>query len=151
MKAVLQRVSGAAVAVADEEVARIGKGLLVLLGIAREDTGEDLEFLADKIVNLRIFEDEEGKMNHSVFDARGEMLVVSQFTLLADCTKGRRPSFFGAMPPDEADTMVQDFVRCVRTRGIKVQQGVFRATMEVSLVNQGPVTIELDSTMRRKR
>lgn len=151
MKAVLQRVTGAAVAVAGEEVARIGKGMLVFLGVAREDGRDDLEFLADKLVNLRVFEDEEGKMNRSLFDVGGQMLVVSQFTLLADCTKGRRPSFFNAMVPEQADPMVQEFVSFIRTRGIKVQHGVFGATMEVSLVNQGPVTIELDSSLRRKR
>jgi D-aminoacyl-tRNA deacylase len=151
MKAVLQRVTGAAVAVAGEEVARIGKGMLVFLGVARDDDQDDLEFLADKVVNLRIFEDDEGKMNHSLFDIGGQMLVVSQFTLLADCTKGRRPSFFSAMAPEQADLMVQEFVNFIRTRGIKVQQGVFGATMEVSLQNQGPVTIELDSSVLRKR
>ncbi len=145
MKAVLQRVSGAGVKVDGTEVARIGHGFLVLLGVARGDSQKELAFLVDKIVQLRVFEDGDGKMNRSLLDCGGEMLVVSQFTLLADCKKGRRPSFFDAMPPAEAAPLVEEFAAAAANRGIIVQQGVFGATMEVALVNHGPVTIVLDT------
>jgi D-tyrosyl-tRNA(Tyr) deacylase len=150
MKAVLQRVSEACVSVDGQEVARIGAGLVVLLGIAREDTHKELAFLVDKIVQLRVFEDEDGKMNRSLLESRGDMLVVSQFTLLADCKKGRRPSFFDAMAPADAAPLVDRFVAAVASRGIRVKQGVFGAMMAVSLVNEGPVTITLDTDALRK-
>jgi len=150
MKAVVQRVFRASVTVAKEVIASIDRGLVVLLGVARGDEQRDLEILADKIVNLRIFEDDAGKMNLSLEDVGGEMLVVSQFTLLADTTKGRRPSFFDAMAPEEASAMVKGFADYIRRRGIRVGQGRFGVMMDVELVNQGPVTIILDSRDRRK-
>jgi len=151
MKAVIQRVSRASVSVAGEKVGEIGLGLLALLGVAREDVEEDLEFLADKLATLRIFEDDEGKMNLSLLDVGGELLVVSQFTLLADSTRGRRPSFFDAMAPEDAEAMVGRFVTRLKWKGLKVEQGVFGAMMDVELNNQGPVTIILDSTIKRKK
>jgi D-aminoacyl-tRNA deacylase len=151
MKAVLQRVSGAGVTVTGEEVSRIGTGLLVLLGVDRTDNGDDVEKLAVKIIGLRIFEDAGGKMNRSLVDIGGELLLVSQFTLLADCTKGRRPSFFDAMPPREANSLVEAFATRVENSGITVKQGVFGATMAVDLINDGPVTIMLDSADKRTK
>lgn len=145
MKAVLQRVIRASVKVDGTEVSRIGPGFLVLLGVMRGDSQKELAFLADKIVQLRVFEDADLKMNRSLLDCGGEMLVVSQFTLLADCKKGRRPSFFDAMPPAEAAPMVEEFATAVAARGITVRQGIFGARMEVELVNEGPVTIVLDT------
>jgi D-tyrosyl-tRNA(Tyr) deacylase len=150
MKAVVQRVSAASVSVGGQRVSGIGKGLLVLVGVAGDDTDKDVELLADKVVNLRIFEDQGGKMNLSLLDVGGEALIVSQFTLLADTSAGRRPSFFEAMPPDQAEAMVAAFVRRVGERGVPVGQGVFGAMMDVTLINQGPVTIILDSRTRRK-
>jgi len=126
-------------------VAKIGKGLLVLLGIAKADNTDDAECLADKIVNLRIFEDENRKMNRSLVDTGGEMLVVSQFTLLGDCKKGRRPSFVQAAAPDHATELYQIFVEQVRQKGVTVKTGRFRAMMDVSLINDGPVTFIVDS------
>lgn len=151
MKAVLQRAASASVSVGGETVGSIRAGLVVLLGIARSDTDEDLDFLLEKTIQLRIFEDEDGRMNQSLLDVGGELLVVSQFTLLADCTKGRRPSFFEAMPPEDAEAMVERFVVAARRRGLRVATGVFGAMMNVELVNQGPVTIVLDSGMKRKK
>jgi D-aminoacyl-tRNA deacylase len=151
MKAVLQRVAGAGVKVDGTEVARIGHGLLVLLGVAKGDTEKELALLVDKIVQLRVFEDEEGKMNRSLLDCGGELLVVSQFTLLADCKKGRRPSFFDAMPPAEAAPMVAEFAAAAGARGVTVRQGTFGAMMEVDLVNDGPVTIVLDTDTLLRR
>lgn len=145
MRAVIQRVKFSSVTVENEMVAKIGKGLLVLLGIAKADNTDDAEYLADKIVNLRIFEDENRKMNRSLVDTGGEMLVVSQFTLLGDCKKGRRPSFVQAAAPDHATELYQIFVEQVRQKGVTVKTGRFRAMMDVSLINDGPVTLIVDS------
>ncbi len=145
MRAVIQRVKSSSVTVENEMVAKIGKGLLVLLGIAKADNTDDAEYLSDKIVNLRIFEDENRKMNRSLVDTGGEMLVVSQFTLLGDCKKGRRPSFVQAAAPDHATELYQIFVEQVRQKGVTVKTGRFRAMMDVSLINDGPVTLIVDS------
>lgn len=145
MRAVIQRVSRAGVSVGDERVAAIGPGLLVLLGVATGDDRQAATYLAGKIAGLRIFEDTEGKMNLSVQDCSAGVLVVSQFTLLADCRKGRRPGFAAAAPPEEAAPLCEYFVDLLQQRGIRVQSGRFRAAMTVDLVNDGPVTILLDS------
>jgi D-tyrosyl-tRNA(Tyr) deacylase len=145
MKAVIQRVSRASVTIAGREHSRIGLGILVLLGVEKGDAGGDAAALAKKIVELRIFEDEAGKMNRSLADAGGEVLAVSQFTLLGDCRKGRRPSFDAAAPPDEARLLYEKFVEEARALGVPVATGVFQADMEVELINQGPVTFMLDS------
>ncbi|MBW2690676.1 MAG: D-tyrosyl-tRNA(Tyr) deacylase [Deltaproteobacteria bacterium] len=145
MRAVIQRVSQASVVVAGETVGAIDQGLMVLLGVAQGDTLKDVTYLADKTAGLRIFEDENGKMNRSVEDIDGSLLVVSQFTLLGDCRKGRRPGFTDAAPPELADALYKEYVDALRSRGITVATGVFRADMQVALVNDGPVTIMLDS------
>ena len=145
MRAVVQRVSESAVTVDGEVVGRIGCGLLVLLGVTHEDTEKDAVFLAEKIVNLRIFSDDAGKMNRSLLDTGGGMLVVSQFTLYGDCRKGRRPSFIQAADPDKGDALYQYFVEKVRERGVTTATGRFGAMMAVSLVNDGPVTLILES------
>ena len=145
MRAIIQRVKEARVDVDGETVGRIGEGVLVLLGAGKEDTAEDVPYLVDKILTLRIFEDTEGKMNLSVTDTGGEVLVVSQFTLYGDCRKGRRPSFDKAAPPALAEELYDLFVAKVRERGIKTETGRFRAMMDVHLVNWGPVTFILDS------
>lgn len=145
MRAVVQRVSEASVTVKGEKIGTIGQGLLVLLGVAVDDTESDAAFLADKVVNLRIFEDDQGKMNRSVLDAGGSLLVVSQFTLLGDCRKGRRPSFVQAAPPDKAEMLYNAFSRMAAEKGVKVETGRFRAMMDVQLVNSGPVTLILQS------
>jgi len=145
MRAVIQRVSQASVVVAGETVGAIDQGLMVLLGVAQGDTLKDVTYLADKTAGLRIFEDENGKMNRSVEDIDGSLLVVSQFTLLGDCRNGRRPGFTDAAPPDLADALYKEYVDALRNRGITVATGVFRADMQVALVNDGPVTIMLDS------
>jgi len=126
-------------------IAEIEKGLLVLLGVALGDTEKDAEFLAEKISGLRIFEDDNGKMNLSVKDVPGEVLVVSQFTLLGDCKKGKRPSFIAAAPPDEALRLYLHFAGCVEKQGVPVKTGRFRAMMDVALVNRGPVTLIIES------
>ena len=146
MRAVIQRVSRARVRVAGATSGDIGPGLLVLLGVGRGDTPGEADSLLDKIVNLRIFEDGEGKMNLSLREVGGELMVISQFTLYADCRKGRRPSFTDAAPPAEAQKLYDDFVAAARARGFQVATGVFQAHMEVELVNSGPVTILLDSS-----
>lgn len=151
MKAVLQRVSSARVIVAGETVGEIGAGILALAGAAKGDGERDVEIVAEKAINLRIFEDDAGKMNLSLLDAGGQMLVVSQFTLLADCTKGRRPSFFDAMAPEPAAELVERFAAYIESRGVTVGRGVFGASMQVELLNDGPVTIVLDSADRRKK
>lgn len=148
MRACIQRVSEASVTVDGEVVGRIGRGLLVLLGVGFDDGPAEVEWLADKLVQLRIFEDDDGKMNRSLVDAGGAMLVVSQFTLFGDARKGRRPSFTAAAPPELADRLYQEFVARVRAMGIEVQTGVFRAHMDVALVNDGPVTLWIDTAER---
>jgi D-tyrosyl-tRNA(Tyr) deacylase len=145
MRAVLQRVTRASVEVAGAIVGRIDAGWLVLLGVAKGDADEDADRLADKVVGLRAFEDAEGKMNLSVAEVSGAVLVVSQFTLLGDCRKGRRPGFDDAAPPPEAERLYLRFVGKIAEAGITVQTGVFRAQMGVELVNDGPVTFLLDS------
>jgi D-tyrosyl-tRNA(Tyr) deacylase len=142
---VVQRVAEAAVRVDDKIVGQIGAGLLVLLGVAHDDTPADGDYLADKILNMRIFPDEAGQMNLSVLDARGDLLAVSQFTLLADTRRGRRPGYSAAAPPEDANRLYRAFVERLRESGLRVEEGVFRAMMDVSLVNRGPVTILLDS------
>jgi D-tyrosyl-tRNA(Tyr) deacylase len=145
MRAVLQRVRQAAVVVEAETIARIGNGLLVLLGVTETDTAEDVRRLAEKISHLRIFADENGKMNRSVLDSGGEVLVVSQFTLYGDCRKGRRPSFVNAAPPELAVPMYEAFIEALRSLGLPVRTGRFGAMMQVELVNDGPVTLILDT------
>ena len=145
MRAVVQRVSSARVEVDGEVTGSIGRGLLVLLGVGQGDTEKQAAWLAEKIAGLRIFEDEAGKMNLSVEEVGGGVLVVSQFTLLADCRKGRRPSFTEAAPPEVADRLYQEFVRRVRECGVRVETGVFQAKMRVHLVNEGPVTVIVET------
>lgn len=151
MLACIQRVSRARVTVAGETTGRIDTGMLVLLGVAEGDTESDARQLADKIVGLRIFEDDQGKMNLALADVGGRMLVVSQFTLLADCRKGRRPSFIAAAHPELAETLYQVFVDAVSRHGIQVATGRFREHMEVELVNDGPVTLVIDSNQLSKK
>lgn len=151
MRACIQRVSRAHVEVDGETTGQIESGLLVLLGVAAEDGEEDLRWLVDKVVGLRIFEDAAGKMNRALEDVGGALLVVSQFTLLGDCRKGRRPSFIAAAPPEKAEAMYQQFVDAARSRGVRVQTGRFRAQMNVELVNDGPVTLWIDSAQRKLR
>lgn len=145
MKAVLQRVSRASVTVGEDIVASIGPGLVALLGVAEGDSEKDALFLADKTTNLRIFSDEAGKFNLSVKDIDGEVLVVSQFTLLADARKGRRPSFVAAAPPSIAGPLVDRFAGLIASSGVSVSTGRFGAHMTVEIINDGPVTILLDS------
>ena len=141
----LQRVSRASVTVADELISKIGPGLLLLVGIAKEDTEAEADWLAEKVAGLRILADEDGKMNRSVRDTQGEVLAVSQFTLLADARKGKRPSFVGAAPPEEASPLFDYFCERLRAAGVaSVETGSFGAMMEVALVNDGPVTIVLE-------
>ena len=145
MRAVIQRVARASVAVHGETVGAIDHGLLVLLGVGQMDTPEDAIQLARKTVHLRIFDDADGKLNRSVLEIRGQMLVVSQFTLYADCRKGRRPSFVEAARPEMAKPLYEAFVAEVRRQGVPVEIGAFQTLMDVALVNRGPVTIILDS------
>ena len=145
MKAVLQRVSRASVTVDGTVVGQIGPGLLVLLGVQQGDTESDVHTLADKIIALRIFDDADGKMNLSIGDVQGAVLAVSQFTLLADCRKGRRPSFLEAAPSNIAERLYEAFVDAIVVQGLPVATGKFGANMEVALVNSGPVTLLLDS------
>jgi D-tyrosyl-tRNA(Tyr) deacylase len=148
MRAVVQRVSEARVQVEGRTVGEIGRGMCVLLGVGRGDTDEDAAFLADKIAHLRIFPDEGGRMNLSVQDVQGAVLAVSQFTLYGDTRKGRRPSFVEAAEPEEANRLYRLFVQQVAATGLPVAEGVFRASMQVSLVNDGPVTLLLDTGLR---
>jgi len=148
VRAVIQRVTSARVNIDGQEYSRIGIGLLVLIGVEKEDTIEDGEMLARRIVELRIFEDDAGKMNRSIADAGGQILAVSQFTLLGDCRRGRRPSFDPAAPPDVARELYQKFVEQITALGIRVKTGVFQAMMDIELTNQGPVTFILDSRKR---
>jgi D-aminoacyl-tRNA deacylase len=145
MRAVVQRVTSSSVEVENIVVGEIGPGLLVLLGVARDDDIGDADYLAEKIVNLRIFTDDEGKMNRALLETGGAMLAVSQFTLFGDTRKGRRPSFIEAAEPVKANALYEHFVERVRSLGVRVQTGVFQAMMKVSLTNDGPVTILLDS------
>ncbi len=145
MKALLQRVTGASVSVGGEVVGRIAQGLVVFVGVASGDTADDARFLAQRTVNLRIFADEAGKFNRSAVDIDGELLVVSQFTLLADTRKGRRPSFIDAAPPEPAEKLVEQYVVAARNTGLKVETGRFQQYMQVEIHNDGPVTILLDS------
>lgn len=145
MKALLQRVTRASVSIGGEVVGKIGPGLVVLVGVASGDTGSEAQYLAQRTVNLRIFPDEEGKLNLSILDIKGELLVVSQFTLLADTRKGRRPSFVEAAPPAQAEELIEKFIAEARTSGLKVETGQFQQYMQVEIHNDGPVTIMLDS------
>ena len=145
MRAVIQRVKSASVTVEGTVVSKIHKGLLVFLGVAQEDTPADVDYMASKIANLRIFEDDEGRMNLSILDIGGEALVVSQFTLYGDCRKGRRPSFIHAARPEKADPLYQAFMDEISRLGVPVKAGIFQAMMDVELINDGPVTMMLDS------
>lgn len=145
MIAVVQRVSGSRVAIGGSVAAEIGAGLTVLLGVADGDETADSEYLAAKVVNLRIFEDDQGKLNRSLIDVGGQMLVVSQFTLLGDCRKGRRPSFVNAAQPVLAEPLYRHFVETVRRQGVDTLTGCFGATMQVTIINEGPVTLLLHS------
>ncbi len=145
MRAVIQRVTEASVQVSDAVVGKIGGGLLVLIAVGREDTNTDADYLAEKIINLRVFDDDSGKMNRSLLDTGGAMLVVSQFTLYGDVRRGRRPSYSDAADPEKANQLYEYFVERVRSFAVKVDTGVFQAMMRVSLVNDGPVTILIES------
>jgi D-tyrosyl-tRNA(Tyr) deacylase len=145
MRAVVQRVAGASVSVDGRVVGSIGKGLCVFIGVAPGDGEGEVEWMAGKIANLRIFEDAAGKMNLSLLEEKGAMLVVSQFTLYGDCRKGRRPSFASACEPERANSIYEDFIRSVSSRGIPVATGVFQASMRVEIHNDGPVTLILDT------
>jgi D-tyrosyl-tRNA(Tyr) deacylase len=149
MKALVQRVSRASVSVNDKIVGKIGQGLVVFLGVAQGDSQEDASYLANKVVNLRIFADEASKFSLSALDTRGDILIVSQFTLLADSRKGRRPDFTAAAPPDLAKELYEFFVEQVRSTGLKVETGLFQEHMLVEIHNDGPVTISLESKMRK--
>jgi D-tyrosyl-tRNA(Tyr) deacylase len=145
MKAVVQRVSQSSVTVDHQTVGKIGRGLMVLLGVARRDSEKEAAYLAEKIVQLRIFEDQDGKLNRCLLDVGGSMLVVSQFTLLGDCRKGRRPSFGEAAGHEKAEALYAHFVRKVEQMGVATATGRFRTTMQVSLINDGPVTLVLET------
>ncbi len=150
MKAVIQRVSEASVDVVGKMVGKIGPGFVVLLGIHEEDEEADAEYLANKIANLRVFEDAEGKMNISLQEIQGEVLAISQFTLYADTRKGRRPSFIKAAIPEKAEPLYEYFIKCMEKQNVSVARGVFGAMMMVKIFNQGPVTIIIDSEDRLK-
>ncbi|WP_221566182.1 D-aminoacyl-tRNA deacylase [Alkalihalobacillus sp. TS-13] len=150
MRVVVQRVSSGEVLVKDRTVGKIGQGLVLLVGVTHEDTIEDVEFLAEKIPNLRVFEDGEGKMNRSLLDIEGSMLSVSQFTLYGDCRNGRRPNFMNAAKPDIAEDLYEKFNSKVREKGIQVETGEFGAMMDVRINNDGPVTLILDTDERKK-
>ncbi len=145
MRAVIQRVTQSSVVVDDSVTGEIKQGLLVLLGVEKEDSADDLKYTFGKTTGLRVFEDEAGKMNLSLLDISGQLLVVSQFTLLGDVRKGRRPSFIDAAPPEVANRIYEEFISMARAKGIDVQTGVFQADMAVHLINDGPVTILVDS------
>jgi len=149
MRVVLQRVKSARVEIAGETVGSIGVGSLIFLGVTQKDQPADAEYLAEKVVKLRIFPDEEGRMNRSLLEAGGALLVVSQFTLYGDCSKGRRPSFDQAAPPEQARALYECFIECLKSSNIAVETGVFQADMEVHLINDGPVTFILDSKTNR--
>ncbi len=145
MRAVIQRVKQSSVSINNSTVSKIGKGLLVLLGIAKDDEIDDADYLAEKLIHLRIFEDENGKMNRSLLDTGGEMLVVSQFTLLGNCSKGRRPSFIDAADPEKANRLYEVFTDKVREKGVTAKTGKFQTMMDVELINDGPVTLIVES------
>lgn len=145
MRAVVQRVTSGSVAVDGGIVGSIGKGFVVLLGVSEQDTPEDLHYMVDKIINLRIFEDQDEKMNLSLLDVKGEMLVISQFTLYGDCRKGRRPNFMKAARPEKAEALYNEFVNRCREMKVKTETGTFQAYMQVNIVNDGPVTVIVDS------
>ena len=149
MIAVVQRVKRAEVRIDGRNVGSIGRGLVTLLGVARSDTEEDVRWLADKLVGLRVFDDASGKMNRSLRDIDGAMLIVSQFTLLGDCRKGRRPSFTESAPPEQAKTLYESLIDAVGAQGIPLATGRFGAMMEVDLVNDGPVTLIVETPSRR--
>lgn len=150
MKLVIQRVSEARVTVKEDTVGEIDRGLLVLVGVGRDDTEADAQYLVDKLLGLRIFPDEQDKMNRNIQEAGGSLLLVSQFTLYGDCRRGRRPSFDGAAPPDRAQALFQYFVEAARRGPVPVETGIFQASMRVHLVNEGPVTILMDSADRAR-
>lgn len=145
MRVVVQRVSSSKVIVDQKVVGSIGRGLNLLIGISKDDTYEDLKYIKDKVVNLRVFEDEENKMNRSILDIQGEILAISQFTLYGDCRKGRRPNFMNAMGGEEANELYEDFLKMLKESGLRVEKGEFGADMKVYIQNDGPVTILLDS------
>jgi D-tyrosyl-tRNA(Tyr) deacylase len=145
VRAVVQRVTSGRVTIGEELVGEIGRGLVVLLGVGKGDSSQDVDYLVEKIINLRVFDDPEGKMNLSLLDVQGEMLVVSQFTLFGDCRKGRRPSFTNAAVPERADLLYNEFVQKVVARGVAVATGRFQALMQVDIHNDGPVTLLVDS------
>ncbi len=145
MRAVVQRVKSASVTVDGERVSEIGAGVLIFLGVAHEDTTKELEYIANKVANLRIFEDAAGKMNCSLLETGGAALVVSQFTLYGDCRKGRRPSFINAARPEVANALYEEFITALKKCNVPTQGGTFQAMMDVQLINDGPVTILLDS------
>lgn len=145
MRSVVQRVKQASVSVDGKVVGKISAGLLVLLAVGQDDSLGETTWMVDKLIGLRIFEDEEGKMNRSIEDVGGEILMVSQFTLYGDCRKGKRPSFISAAPPDRAKLLFEQTVEQTRRRGVKVETGIFQTEMEIALINHGPVTILLDS------
>lgn len=144
MKALIQRVKRASVTVDDNVVGEIAAGLLILVGIRDSDTEKQMEFVADKCLNLRIFEDEAGKFNHSILETGGDVLVVSQFTLYGDTRKGRRPSFTDAARPEVSEPLYESFVNRIREQGVKTETGIFGAMMDVELVNDGPVTLMVE-------
>ena len=147
MRAVVQRVTSASVTVAGETVGQISHGLLVLLGVAQDDREQDVVQLAQKLIGLRVFDDDAGKMNLDVVQVSGAMLIVSQFTLLADCRKGRRPSYTGAAPPQLAESLYEAFIIAVSSQGVPVETGRFGAMMDVALVNDGPVTLIVETRL----
>ena len=151
MRLVIQRVKEASVTVSGSTTGAIRSGLLVLIGISREDSREEADYMLDKLLGLRIFPDDNGKMNRNIGEAGGALLLVSQFTLYGDCRKGRRPSFDRAAPPNEAQTLYEYFVQSARQASVAVETGIFQAAMEVHLINEGPVTILLDSDDRHKK
>lgn len=145
MRAVVQKVTSSTVAVDNKVIGSIGKGFNILIGISTDDTFEDLKYIKDKVINLRVFEDENEKMNLSLLDVKGEILAISQFTLYGDCRKGRRPNFMNAMAGNEAKSLYEEFVAMLKETGLKVETGEFGANMKVDIQNDGPVTILLDS------
>jgi D-tyrosyl-tRNA(Tyr) deacylase len=151
MRLVLQRVTSASVNVQDRTVGSIGTGVLVFLGVSKLDTVSEADYLLEKLLGLRIFPDDAGKMNRSVAEAKGALLIVSQFTLYGDCRRGRRPSFDEAATPDQAKTLYDYFVECARRSSVPVETGVFQASMEVHIVNDGPVTFVIDSQDRSRK